>query len=54
VNGERVWAVRDAAHGAGSVLELNASNGRWIRTFSGGRYGFRLICPELSGQRIYG
>jgi hypothetical protein len=40
-NGGRVWATTYAAHGAGSVLELNASNGRWIRTFSGGRYGFR-------------
>jgi predicted nucleic acid-binding protein len=40
-NGGRVWAITYAAHGSGSVLELNASNGRWIRTFSGGRYGFR-------------
>jgi hypothetical protein len=40
-NGGRVWAITDTADGAGSVLELNASNGRWIRTFSGGRYGFR-------------
>lgn len=40
-NGGRVWAIAYAAHGSGSVLELNASNGRWIRTFSGGRYGFR-------------
>ena len=40
-NGGRVWAITYAAHGAGSVLELNASNGRWIRTFLGGRYGVR-------------
>ena len=41
VAGGQVWAVRGAAHGGGSVLELNASDGSWIQTFSGGRYGFR-------------
>jgi hypothetical protein len=38
LDGGHVWAVSDGAHGAGSVLELNASDGSWIRTFPGGRY----------------
>jgi len=53
-NGGRVWAIRVAAHGSGSVLELNASNGRWNRSFSGGRYGFRYPgAIAAAGGRIW-
>jgi hypothetical protein len=49
VNGGHVWAITDAAHGAGSVLELSASDGRWIRTLSGGRYGLHHPAAIAAG-----
>jgi hypothetical protein len=41
VDGAHVWVVSDPLSGDGSVTELNASDGSWVRTLSGGRYGFR-------------
>jgi len=34
VDGGHVWAVSDPGNGGGSVTELNASDGGWIRTLS--------------------
>jgi hypothetical protein len=48
VDGAHLWVVNSApaadAGTGGSVTELNASNGSWVRTVSGGRYGFDVPC----------
>lgn len=49
VDGGHVWAIRDAAHGAGSVLELNASNGSWVRTLSNAGWPRSLLHGCLFG-----
>lgn len=41
VAGSHVWVASAASDGRGSVTELNASNGRWLRTISGDGYGLR-------------
>jgi hypothetical protein len=41
VTGNTVWVVNSTSSGEGSVTELNARDGRRIRTLSGARYGLR-------------
>jgi hypothetical protein len=49
VTGTSVWVVSSTANGEGSVTELSARDGRWIRTISGPRYGFRYPAAIAEG-----
>jgi hypothetical protein len=39
VDGPHVWVVSETDRWGGSVTELDASNGKWVRTLSGPSYG---------------
>jgi hypothetical protein len=54
VNGSHVWVINQAPNGDGSVSELNAANGSWIRTLSHERYGFRYpVAIAADGAHIW-
>lgn len=54
VTGNTVWVVNSTGSGAGSVTELNASDGRRIRTLSGPHYGFRYpTAIAAGGARVW-
>jgi hypothetical protein len=38
--GSNVWVINTPEEGPDDVIELNASTGKWVRTLSGGKYGF--------------
>ena len=50
-DGSHIWV---ANHGGNSVTELNASDGSWVRTLSGGSYGFnRPYGVAFDGSHIW-
>jgi hypothetical protein len=54
VDGPDVWVASETDRWGGSVTELNAGDGSWVRTLSGARYGFNAPYSIASaGGRIW-
>jgi hypothetical protein len=50
-DGTHIWV---ANYGGASVTELNASNGSWVQTLSGGSYGFNApVAVAFDGTHIW-
>ena len=52
-DGTHLWVTNDASSG---VTEVNTSDGSWVRTISGGSYGFNVnspCCIAFDGHHLW-